>query len=294
MRTRAATSSNLQIQSNAGQPIAIRAQPAQPPTIAVRCARRDKCNTAPDVAVEACTSLSFGSISLGDPPCDIIVEVQNSRSASALTAPLVVDRADIYVVNTEQLGAQVDGRTAGFSFYELDGTTPLAVPFEVPIPAGAPTGSRRFKVRFDGAGSGTWFGQTTEGRGLRLHHDDPRSPVAGVTVTAIGAAPAITILPSSIDFGPVAAGSTREATVVIGNSGSSPLTVRDIRFETRTTFTFFTDRGLPPFSIPANTISGATVTITYTPQGASQDIDRLLIGSNDGLTPVGVVSLRGA
>jgi len=279
--------------------ITITAQPAQQPNIAVRCARTMKCNTANDVAVEDCTSLSFGTVTFGDQPCDIVVELQNSRTAGKPTGPLHVDRMDVYVVNTEMLNTQIDGKDVGFSFFDLDGTTPLALPIEVPIPTGGMTGTKRFKMRFTGARDGTWFGQPMMGRGLRIYHDDPsptKRPVVGVTVTGIGAAPAITVLPGAIDFGPVEQNTTRTATIVIGNAGSGALRLTDIRFATDTTMAKFrrtTDMGEPTITIPANTISGVKVFVSYTPRTPGQDSDELLIGSNDGIKPVVHVPLSG-
>lgn len=279
--------------------IQISGTPAQRPKIAVYCNRaNNQCNKPIDSNATECTSLGFGSVTAGDTPCDIEVEVRNLRRDGKPTGALHVDRLDLYVTDVDNLNAQVDGKDVGFSFLDTAGA-PLVLPIEVPIPVGAQQGSAKLKVRFDGSGNGVWFGSLGENRGLRVYHDDPdpaRRPVVGVTVTAVGAAPEITVLPASIDYGPVEQNTTRTATVVVGNAGSGALTISDIRFRNDTSgrkFAFRTDTGMPPFTIPANTFQGARIYVSYTPVTAGQDRDELLIGSNDPNNNPVVVPLSG-
>lgn len=265
----------------------ISGQPAQRPQIRVFCNRAgSQCNQPIDSNATECTSLSFGSVTAGATPCDIELELRNVRREGKPTGALNVERLDIYVTDLVNLSAQVDGRDVGFSFRDEAGA-PLVLPLEVPIAVGATEGKQKIKVRFDGSGNGTWVGPSREGRGVRIYHDDPdpaKRPVVGVTVTADGAAPQITVLPQAIDYGPVEQNTSRTATVVIGNAGSGELEIRDIRFaidNTNNKFSVTTNRGMPPFNIAPNTFAGAQVYVRYTPVSAGQDRDELIIGSND-------------
>ncbi len=270
--------------------ITITGQPALQPQIKVFCNRSgSQCNQPINAAaVTECNSLSFGSVTAGETPCDIELELRNLRR-NGPTGPLHVERLDLYVTNLSDLTAQRDGREVGFSFLD-EGGQPLALPIEVPIAVGATMGSKKIKVRFNGSGNGEWFGAKNEGRGLRIYHDDPdpmTRPVVGITTTAIGAAPQITVLPAAIDFGPVQQNTSRTATVVVGNAGSAELRITDIRFATdnsNSRFRASNDRGAnppPAIAIGPNTFAGLEVYVTYTPLTAGQDSDELLIGSND-------------
>lgn len=270
--------------------ITLTGQPAQQPDIQVLCNNSaNQCGKSIDpMFVGQCNTLSFGSVTAGGMPCDIEIEVRNVRRQGKPTGALIVERVDILVATIDPPITQVDGRTVGFTLLDSAGA-PLVFPVTVPIAVGQPQGSQRFKVRFDGSGNGLWLGDRGSDRGLRIYHNDPDADnrtVLGLGITADGAAPQITVLPSVIDFGPVEQGTTRTATIVVGNAGSAILEVGQLGFMTDQTGNRFRvthdqGAGTGPFSIMPNVTAGARLFVEYTPVSAGQDRDVLLIPSND-------------
>ena len=277
----------------------IGAQPVQAPKLQIACPHASAaCNADDPQLRKDCPNLSFGQVNAADDPCDLVLELRNLERNEKPTGPLHIEKMEVLVYNIDE-GDYNDntpepepplyaGATKGFTFIDMMGN-PINVdpagPLTIEIPEGADKGAVRLKVRFNGQERGIWRGERDRGSGLRIYTDDPDNrPVAGVSLSGIGSAPNIDVLPRTIEFGPVEQGSTKTATVTVTNSGDSELRIASIAFETDQTgnlFTLSTSRDPVNFPIAVAENDEFEVFVHYTPRTSGQHSDVLKFDSND-------------
>jgi Abnormal spindle-like microcephaly-assoc'd, ASPM-SPD-2-Hydin len=184
------------------------------------------------------TSLDFGSVTVGQTK-DLTVTVSNTGGAT-LNVTGITGTDLISIVNPSFTVAPGSSHDVTWRF--------------APTSAGAKTGS------------------------LTIASNDPVRP--SVTVPWIGtaiasAAPQIAVSPSSLDFGSVTVGQTKDLTVSVSNSGNATLNVTSIGAGGA----FSVVSPSAPFNVAAG--SSATVTVRFSPTGASAQSGTLTIASND-------------
>lgn len=263
-------------------------EPAQPPQIELVCLPSQACNDNPDLSNQTgCPSISFRERSADDPPCDFSLEIRNTKRGGLATGDLVIEKSEILVKNIDD-STLYDGKLVGFTLRDENGNeleiTPER-PLVISIPAGANFGVAKLRARFEPLRSGTYRGEASQGTGLRLFNNVPeRAPVFTLNLSGSGATPSIAARPPAIDFGAVPQGQTATEETCIANFGNSPLTVGDARVRDNTpAFALrFDDAGFPAVAKTINPgeTCGLRIFVDYTPTGG-QDIDAILVGSND-------------
>ncbi|HET9553313.1 MAG TPA: choice-of-anchor D domain-containing protein, partial [Anaeromyxobacteraceae bacterium] len=124
---------------------------------------------------------------------------------------------------------------------------------------------------------------------------DPNNPNHGFEVVstnsftvAAAAAPAITLSPTSLDFGTVTDGTSATRTFTVGNAGTAALTVT-VTATAGTSGEYTFDRA----SFGVSPGGSTTVTVTYAPTDVGTDVGSLTVASNDPLQPSLPVALSG-
>ena len=197
-------------------------------------------------------SLAFGNVNVGQTK-DLSLIVSNTGSA-ALTV----------------ISATVTG--TGFSLTSASSFT---------VQAGA---SQTMTVRFAPASMNAASGT------LIIASNDPSSP-ASVSLSGTGVAavaPAISITPTSLDFGAVAVGQTKDLTFAVFNNGNAALNVTALTAAAP----FSVVSPAPPISVPAG--ASSTVTVRFAPAVAGTQSGALSIASNDAAMPSVIVNLTGS
>jgi hypothetical protein len=164
------------------------------------------------------------------------------------------------------------------------GALEIAAPFRVITPSApfivAAGSSATVTVRFSPSTAGVQSGQLT------VVSSDPRSPRAAVSLTGSGAGSSTTVTPltmspTTLDFGSVAAGTWRDLTVTLTNPGGSPVQVTSAG----STNPAFSVAGP---SLPLAVAAGASVTVTirFAPSAAGNQSGGMLL-----ITSAGALSL---
>jgi hypothetical protein len=104
-------------------------------------------------------------------------------------------------------------------------------------------------------------------------------------------APAISLNPTSSNFGPVTVGNTLTKTTLIQNGGNAALNVTAIALGAGTS-TEYTWSPAAPFTVAAG--SSTTLSVTYSPVDTTTDSGSLQITSNDTANPTVSLSLTGS
>lgn len=288
-----------------GQRIQLAGQPVQPPVAEVTCQNGVvACNQNNPTTIR-CVGMTFGTVAAVQVPCDMVVEVTNRWRRDKPSGDLQVQRVEITVQDINE-NVTRNGEDVGFSIRDMMGN-PLQIdndhPFVVHIPDDRMVGSQRFKIRFAGLRTGTWFGSETFGMtGVRLYTTDPdrnvkdeqnrpvagrpSGPIAGLikfNVSGTGSAPDIQVFPTSLNFGPVEQGRTKMLDTTITNAGDADLSITSLGFFDDMSMSKFrwsvaTGRNPPTVLRPNERLP---VQVSYTPPVAGQDADRLVIGNND-------------
>ena len=157
----------------------------------------------------------------------------------------------------------------------LTNITGIAPPFSIvnqpAIPSVvAPGQSISLTVRFTPVQSGDFTGQ------INLITDNPTINKT-VQLTGKGIAPILSVSTSSMDFGVVKGGTTKDLTLTLGNSGNDTLTVNALTINGGS---FSVISPSTPVSVAAG--GTATVTLRFTPNSISTFIGTLSIVSNGG------------
>jgi hypothetical protein len=230
----------------------------------------DACNDENAPLIE-CVNLNFGAIAFDDPPCDLVVEIENTRRGNSRTEDLVIDELRL-LVNNVASGTLYDGTDVGFSLIDAG-----AFPLIISIPDDQPRGFRRFKVRFAGSEPGTFFGSTTRSSGMQIVSNDRfQQPYATVSLSATGSAPDITAMPAELHFE-----RPGMLSMLVQSTGDRDLVISSITWmnTTRREFTFSTDRGAPPITLTPN--EDTRITVTYNQSSTTPITDALILESND-------------
>ena len=129
---------------------------------------------------------------------------------------------------------------------------------------------------------------------LAIASDDPVRPTVQLALSGSGVgqvAPAIALVPASLDFGAVADGSTASKTAQIRNTGTGPLQVSAITACAGTSAEFrFAPGG--PLQVAAG--GSAALTVTYAPTDVGADAGCLAIASDDPASPTVQLGLTGS
>ena len=186
------------------------------------------------------------------------------------------------IVNAGEAALQVTSLAVSGSGFSL--VSPPAAPFSV-----APGGTQVIAVRFAPAAAGAASGTVTVGS------NDPDTPTATVNLSGNGTAlvvlqPNIIVAPSSLAFGSVSVGSSRDMNFTIANIGAAPLLVSSVAVSG-------TDFSLsPPPATPFSVIAGGsqTVTVRFAPSSTGTKSGAVTLGSNDPDTPTISITLSGS
>lgn len=123
---------------------------------------------------------------------------------------------------------------------------------------------------------------------LDVMSNDPSQPVVTISLTGEPGIPQIGISPVQIDYGDTQVGYPSTETVTVSNLGTGTLTLNNISLLAATQYKIIHTSA---YSLPPNT--QATIELEYTPIAYGNDADVLSVSSNDPLTPVVAISLKG-
>jgi len=180
----------------------------------------------------------------------------------------------VAVANTGTMPVSITQATMSNPQFSLTGVT---------LPLSVATGqSGNFTVAVTPSAAGTLTGTLT------VQGSDGAAPaVVNLSATAVATAAAISLTPSSANFGSVAVGATNSQTIQIGNTGNSVLTIT----QASVTGAGFSSTGLTlPLSI--NPGQSSTFNAQYQPAAAGAASGSLTIVSNAPASP-SVISLTG-
>ena len=204
---------------------------------------------AAPVILVAPTSLDFGNVTVGQTK-DLTINVSNAGNA-----PLTV--------------TQVSSGNPRFTM--SSGGVPGTISSVV------------VTLRFTPTAAGAQSGVFT------MFSNDPAHPSVTVSLTGTGvgaAAPAISVTPTSLSFGDVNVGQSKDLTLRVSNVGNAPLTVSQLG-STNARFTLVSG------ALPGQVGNGITATIRFTPNAAGTQSGTLTLVSNDPVRPSVTVSLSG-
>lgn len=131
--------------------------------------------------------------------------------------------------------------------------------------------------------------------GLQISSNDPAHPMVTVALTGTGdplpPSSAITVSPTTLSYGAVQVGQSKQLSVTIGNTGGASCSVTSLGLSGDE---FAVGPGAPstPFSVAPG--ASIAVTVTYAPTSAANGIGTLSIASTDPNNPVVNVSLSGS
>ena len=140
------------------------------------------------------------------------------------------------------------------------------------------------------------FSPTVAGKAdarLTLMTDDPNNLNFDVALTGSGLAAMVQLDPSSLDFGSQVVGRTSAArTITVSNGGTAALNVLSLTVTGANAGAFLLSN--PP-SLPQKLMPGekTMVSLTYSPSAAQMDMGRLVVGSDDPMSPASSVTLSG-
>lgn len=147
-------------------------------------------------------------------------------------------------------------------------------------------GRQQVTVRFTPTATG---GQTGT---LTISSNDPANATTTVSVTGgqnqVSPVPSISVTPTSLAFGNVGAGQTKDVSLTVQNTGAASLAVSSLSIVTGP---FRVVSPSTPFDLPAG--GQRTVTIRFSPKTAGSKNGTLTIASNDPTQPSVSVSLTG-
>jgi hypothetical protein len=270
-------------------------RPVQPPVATVFCPVSSNCGEA-SPQLRECNGVTFGAVSAGDPPCDLVMEIRNEFRNDKPVGTLEIERMEVLVQDfcCGDPGPITVGAEVGFEVQDMSGAVlnpDSGAPFTVPIMAGGTTGANRFKFVFDGSRTGIWRGQAANMTGLRLYTNDPDRRIISVPVTAQGSAPELACTPSQYNYGPVEQGTTQTATITCRNGGDADLVISNIAVA-NAEFVVRTDKGTTS-NITLALFEQVIVWVDYTPTNTGNDAETLILTSNDPITPRTEITLKG-
>jgi len=205
--------------------------------------------------IDASPSLAFGIVTPGQ-SADQTLWVRNKGNGTLTVSSLAIDNSVFTLVSP----------TAPFT-----------------ISAG---GRQQVTVRFTPAAAG---GQTGT---LTIASDDQTSPTTKVFLTGgldiTSPVPAIAVTPSSLAFGSVAAGQTKDLSLTVQNTGTAQLTVSALTIGNGL---FSVVSPATPFNVAAS--GQQTVTVRFSPNAAGSQSGSLTVVSNDPSNPAVSVALAG-
>jgi hypothetical protein len=272
-------------------------RPVQPPIASVWCPVGPNCGEA-NPQLRECNGVTFGSVSAGEEPCDLVIEIRNNWRDNKPVGDLEIQQIEVLVQDycCGDPGAIVAGEDVGFTIQDMNGndlTPDPGRPFVVPISPGGTEGMNRFKFVFSGARTGIWRGQLSNMTGLRLSTNDPDQRLISVPVTGQGSAPQLACTPAQHNYGPVEQGTTRTATISCRNAGDAELLISSIAVESgNPEFAVSTDLG-GTSNLRLQLFEQVMVFVSYTPRDTGIDAEQLILTSNDPLNPRIEISLRG-
>ncbi|HEV8268684.1 MAG TPA: choice-of-anchor D domain-containing protein, partial [Thermoanaerobaculia bacterium] len=194
--------------------------------------------------------------------------------------PSALDFGGVLVGSSRDLSLTVRNKGTGV----LTGSVSSGAPFSVvsggsfSLGAGA---SQAVTVRFAPSGSGAASGAAS----VASNGGNASVPLSGTGTSA--SAPAIDVTPSSLDFGSVVVGQSKDLTLTVRNVGSATLTVSSLAVGGAFS--------VPSPATPFNVSQGATqsVTVRFSPPSAGGQSATLTIASNDPARPSVSVALQG-
>ncbi len=114
---------------------------------------------------------------------------------------------------------------------------------------------------------------------VHIESNDPDEPVVDLILLGSGTAPYATISPSSVDFGDVYQGQSKDVTLTITNTGSFNLDITSIDLSGSSDITIKSAPGLPLQLPPAGSTD---IILTYAPSDNSIDTSNLTVSTSSG------------
>jgi uncharacterized protein (TIGR03437 family) len=207
--------------------------------------------SAPKLSLSS-NSLTFGNVTVGQTK-DLSLAVSNTGSAALTVSSMTI---------------------SGVGFNLVSPSTPFTV---------QPGGSQTVTVRCAPASAAILAGTVT------ISSNDANSQ-ASISLSGTGVAaatPALGVNPTSLNFGTVTVGQTKDMTVALSNTGSGQLTVSALAASTG----FLVTAPVAPVNIASG--GSSTVTVRFVPTTATAVTGTLIITSNDPKNSTLIVSLSG-
>jgi HYDIN/CFA65/VesB family protein len=124
--------------------------------------------------------------------------------------------------------------------------------------------------------------------GMLTTADRPLMPVT-IQLKGNAGGPAITVLPTALDFGQVALGTSHRKRLLVQNGGYAPLIVSSAKPDMAGDMIYTADPQMITLAVGTSTV----INVTFAPQMEQEYSSNLLIVSNDGSTPTLQVPLHG-
>jgi len=180
----------------------------------------------------------------------------------------------LLITNTGKKALNVTAIRSNLGDFTVRDSFPLLVP---------PDGTRALVLRFTPAAEGV------RSATVSFDSDDPARPVVSAQLVGAGVgAPAMQLAPSSLDFGSVAVGGSKELAVTIRNTGRGALTIAAVGSSNSQ---FIPVSPAAPFSIPEG--SQRQVTVSFHPADAGSHGGTLSVAGNAGASALASTSLAG-
>ncbi|MCK6550561.1 choice-of-anchor D domain-containing protein [Myxococcota bacterium] len=231
------------------------------------------------------------SLELCDGGCAALLPLRGEGLADAITcAPSSIDFGQVSpgvclsdfvaCTNTSDWDATIASASIAAASSPAFALVP-ALPFPLTVPAG---GSELFEIEY----CPTVFGVDLGDLELVAVHPDPLGGRATITLTGEGGGPDLACAPTSLDFGPLGLGRTRQLDVTCSNVGTSTLAIAEALF-TGTSGAFVVQGGAMTLGAGAS----ATYTVDFSPVAAGAVVDTLVVRSNDRDTPEYSIGVAG-
>lgn len=257
---------------------------------------------APTAVGEVTTMLSVETNDAGSPNVKVPVTgvgIDGSNVPRAVLSTTELDIGDVWIGNTGGKAFTISaGTSAGLTIEGIEFEDPrsiddgfyLASPTDFPIELGAGQ-SVEVKVEFTPEDLGG-----AEAR-LVITSNDESDPFKQVEIMASATeAPVAVISASSVDFGDVNVGSTRQESFKIAGGSSGRLEIASIRLKDESVAANFRVLNLPPdtaFPLKLNQGQEFTVNVEFAPQTGGSVQTTLTIATNDPQRPTTDLPLSG-
>ena len=262
--------------------------PALPFTVAPGASQAVSVHFAPTAHGSRNASLIVHSNAVGQPSTNVALTGSGVAPVLNAGASVAFGSSNVGVALTRTVNVANPGeRDLVVSQVSLSGADAgdFAVLTGLPLTV-VPGGSAAISVRFQPTTVGA------RSAGASIVGNDPLHPVAPVALTGTGTSPALSLAPTSVDFGDVRIDeSSGPLPVTVRNSGSGPLTITGVALGGAGAADFDLVAITLPFLIPP--AGELVLQVSYAPAAVGADAATLLITSDDPIASSIEVTLTG-